>query len=115
MNLLPMIQDRLSSGKNIIFARTDPGIVMTSVMVPMPLKSVIASINLFQALSSTEGSFDDKVLKVDHLPKTAQDHCRIREQCHLFEGPPDQAAAEEKAWCERQEGEKYAIEGEAGA
>ena len=72
MNLLLAITEHLSSRKKVIFSGTDPGTVVTSIAVPMTLKSIFAGINRFQVLASAENSSDEEApsgFDINPLPK----------------------------------------------
>jgi hypothetical protein len=59
LDLLPTVLEKQLSGRRIIFAGTDPGLVTTSTTVSKTLEDVLADINRFEVLS-TEDSNDDK-------------------------------------------------------
>jgi hypothetical protein len=52
MNLLPAILEHCSSGRRVVFAGTDPGIVTTSTTIPKTLEEVLADINRYHVLST---------------------------------------------------------------
>lgn len=55
MNLLPAILEHYSSGRRVVFARTDPGIVTTSTTIPKTLEEVLADINCYHVFSTGYG------------------------------------------------------------
>ena len=49
---LPAILEHCSSGRRVVFAGTDPGIVTTSTTIPKTLEEVLADINRYHVLST---------------------------------------------------------------
>jgi hypothetical protein len=75
MNLLPTILEHRSSGRRVVFAGTDPGIVTTSTTIPRTLEEVFADINRFQVLSAEDNSNPETTpypFDVKRLPKPSR-------------------------------------------
>ncbi|RUS34295.1 hypothetical protein BC938DRAFT_481374 [Jimgerdemannia flammicorona] len=72
MDLLPAIIRHYSSRRKIVFARTDSGTVVTSMMIPRTLDEIFSDINCFQAIS-TEGVSNIEAMpysfSIEWLPK----------------------------------------------
>lgn len=67
MDLLPLVVEHQSARKKVVFAGTDPGLVVTSVAVPRTLEAIFSDINRFQALADGSGEDD---FDVERLPKS---------------------------------------------
>jgi hypothetical protein len=68
MNLLPTVM----SGRQVVFAGTDPGTVVTSTMIPRTLEEIFSDINRFQAISTEDDSVMETtpyLFDVEQLPK----------------------------------------------
>ncbi|RUS12916.1 LOW QUALITY PROTEIN: hypothetical protein BC938DRAFT_478292 [Jimgerdemannia flammicorona] len=65
IDLLPIILEHHSSGRKVVFAGTDPGIVTTSTTIPRTLEEVFADINRFHILSTEDGSNVETTLYSD--------------------------------------------------
>ncbi|RUS19003.1 hypothetical protein BC937DRAFT_88082, partial [Endogone sp. FLAS-F59071] len=80
MDLLPIILEHRSSGRKIVFAGTDPGIVTTSTTIPRTLEEVFADINRFHILSTEDGSNVETMLYSDgvqRLPRPSKITARL--------------------------------------
>ncbi|CAG8529334.1 10979_t:CDS:2, partial [Ambispora leptoticha] len=80
MDLLPIILEHRSSGRKVVFAGTDPGIVTTSTTISRTLEEVFADINRFHILSTEDGSNVETTLYLDgvqQLPRPSKITTRL--------------------------------------
>jgi len=75
MDLLPSVIEHCSSEKRVVFAGTDPGIVVTSTTIPRTLEEIFGNINCFQVISTEDDTITESVLdsfNVKQLPKPSK-------------------------------------------